>query len=171
MSDIRSGDPSIRGIILTSYDDDEALFAAIMAGASGYVLNRSADRPRRRRPPGRRRPVAAGPGRHHPGARPAPHADDAPAELAQLTEREREILELIAEGLTNREIGERLFLAEKTVKNYVSSLLAKLGLERGPRRPCSRRSCWADPDGGAQGPSSRRVPTAGPAVIHRTSVG
>ena len=59
------------------------------------------------------------------------HADeDEPTELAQLTEREREILELIAEGLTNRQIGQRLYLAEKTVKNYVSSLLAKLGLER-----------------------------------------
>ena len=58
------------------------------------------------------------------------HVDDAPSELAALTEREREILELIAEGLTNRQIGERLYLAEKTVKNYVSSLLAKLGLER-----------------------------------------
>ena len=61
---------------------------------------------------------------------PLRHVDDAPSELAALTEREREILELIAEGLTNRQIGERLHLAEKTVKNYVSSLLAKLGLER-----------------------------------------
>ncbi|MDN5771780.1 MAG: response regulator transcription factor, partial [Microlunatus sp.] len=58
------------------------------------------------------------------------HADEDPSELASLTEREREILELIAEGLTNRQIGQRLYLAEKTVKNYVSSLLAKLGLER-----------------------------------------
>ena len=58
------------------------------------------------------------------------HADDAPTELSSLTEREREILELIAEGLTNRQIGQRLYLAEKTVKNYVSSVLSKLGLER-----------------------------------------
>lgn len=128
---IRSRDPSIRGIILTSYDDDEALFAAIMAGASGYVLkqirsNDLVDAVRR---------VAAGQSLLDPAVTTRVlerlrHADDAPSELAQLTEREREILELIAEGLTNRQIGQRLYLAEKTVKNYVSSLLAKLGLER-----------------------------------------
>ena len=128
---IRSRDPAIRGLILTSYDDDEALFAAIMAGASGYVLKQIrgtdlVDAVRR---------VAAGQSLLDPAVTTRVldrlrHADDAPAELAQLTEREREILELIAEGLTNRQIGERLFLAEKTVKNYVSSLLAKLGLER-----------------------------------------
>ena len=128
---IRSRDPSIHGIILTSYDDDEALFAAIMAGASGYVLKQIrstdlVDAVRR---------VAAGQSLLDPAVTTRVldrlrHADDAPSELAQLTEREREILELIAEGLTNRQIGERLYLAEKTVKNYVSSLLAKLGLER-----------------------------------------
>jgi len=128
---VRSRDPSIRGIILTSYDDDEALFAAIMAGASGYVLKQIrstdlVDAVRR---------VAVGQSLLDPAVTTRVldrlrHADDAPSELAQLTEREREILELIAEGLTNRQIGERLYLAEKTVKNYVSSLLAKLGLER-----------------------------------------
>ena len=128
---IRPHDPSIRGLILTSYDDDEALFAAIMAGASGYVLKQIrstdlVDAVRR---------VAAGQSLLDPAVTTRVldrlrHADDAPSELAQLTEREREILELIAEGLTNRQIGERLYLAEKTVKNYVSSLLAKLGLER-----------------------------------------
>lgn len=128
---IRSRDPSIRGLILTSYDDDEALFAAIMAGASGYVLKQIrstdlVDAVRR---------VAAGQSLLDPAVTSRVldrlrHADDAPSELAQLTEREREILELIAQGLTNRQIGERLYLAEKTVKNYVSSLLAKLGLER-----------------------------------------
>lgn len=128
---IRSRDPNIRGIILTSYDDDEALFAAIMAGASGYVLkqirsNDLVDAVRR---------VAAGQSLLDPAVTTRVlerlrHADDEPTELAQLTEREREILELIAEGLTNRQIGQRLYLAEKTVKNYVSSLLAKLGLER-----------------------------------------
>jgi DNA-binding NarL/FixJ family response regulator len=128
---IRSRDHSIRGLILTSYDDDEALFAAIMAGASGYVLKQIrstdlVDAVRR---------VAAGQSLLDPAVTTRVldrlrHADDAPSELAQLTEREREILELIAEGLTNRQIGERLYLAEKTVKNYVSSLLAKLGLER-----------------------------------------
>ena len=129
---IRSRDPSIRGVILTSYDDDEALFAAIMAGASGYVLkqirsNDLVDAVRR---------VAAGQSLLDPAVTTRVlerlrHADeDEPTELAQLTEREREILELIAEGLTNRQIGQRLYLAEKTVKNYVSSLLAKLGLEQ-----------------------------------------
>jgi len=129
--DIRSVDPSIRALILTSYDDDEALFAAILAGASGYVLKQITghdllDTVRR---------VAAGQSMIDPALTArvldrvrngVPEGD----ELADLTAREREILELIAEGLTNRQIGERLFLAEKTVKNYVSSLLAKLGLER-----------------------------------------
>jgi two-component system, NarL family, response regulator DevR len=128
---IRSRDPSISGIILTSYDDDEALFAAIMAGAAGYVLKQIrstdlVDAVRR---------VAAGQSLLDPAVTARVldrirHADEAPSELARLTDREREILVLIAEGLTNRQIGERLFLAEKTVKNYVSSLLAKLGLER-----------------------------------------
>ena len=128
--EIRSIDPSINALILTSYDDDEALFAAILAGASGYVLKQIAghdllDTVRR---------VASGQSMIDPvlTARVLDRIrNGAPgaAELADLTEREREILALIAEGLTNRQIGERLFLAEKTVKNYVSSLLAKLGLE------------------------------------------
>jgi DNA-binding NarL/FixJ family response regulator len=128
--EVRSIDPSINALILTSYDDDEALFAAILAGASGYVLKQIAghdllDIVRR---------VAAGQSMIDPvlTARVLDRIrNGAPgaAELADLTEREREILTLIAEGLTNRQIGERLFLAEKTVKNYVSSLLAKLGLE------------------------------------------
>jgi DNA-binding NarL/FixJ family response regulator len=128
--EIRSIDPRINALILTSYDDDEALFAAILAGASGYVLKQIAghdllDTVRR---------VAAGQSMIDPvlTARVLDRIrNGAPgaAELADLTEREREILTLIAEGLTNRQIGERLFLAEKTVKNYVSSLLAKLGLE------------------------------------------
>jgi DNA-binding NarL/FixJ family response regulator len=129
--DIRSVDPSINALILTSYDDDEALFAAILAGASGYVLKQInghdlIDTVHR---------VAAGQSLIDPAltARVLDRVrNGAPSqpELADLTEREREILGLIAEGMTNRQIGERLFLAEKTVKNYVSSLLAKLGLER-----------------------------------------
>lgn len=129
--DVRSVDPSIRALILTSYDDDEALFAAILAGASGYVLKQITghdlvDTVRR---------VAAGQSLIDPSLtvrvlERVRHGQQQPDELASLTEREREILALIAEGLTNRQIGERLFLAEKTVKNYVSSLLAKLGLER-----------------------------------------
>jgi two-component system response regulator DevR len=128
---VRAVDPSIGALILTSYDDDEALFAAIMAGASGYVLKqiRGADL------------VAAV---HHVAdggslidpaltARVLERIRSGPAtapELADLTEQELKLLGHIAEGLTNRQIGERMFLAEKTVKNYVSSILAKLGLER-----------------------------------------
>ena len=129
--DIRSGHPEIAALILTSYDDDEALFAAIMAGAAGYVLKQIrghdlVDAVRR---------VAAGQSLLDPAVtaqvldrlRQGPPQDSA---LAPLTDQERRILELIGEGLTNRQIGERMFLAEKTVKNYVSSLLSKLGLER-----------------------------------------
>jgi two-component system, NarL family, response regulator DevR len=129
---VRSRNPDIRAVILTSYDDDEALFAAIMAGAAGYVLKQIRsdallDAVRR---------VAAGQSLLDPAVtarvleRLRHGGEDEPHELASLTEREREILSLIAEGLTNRQIGQRLYLAEKTVKNYVSSLLAKLGLER-----------------------------------------
>ncbi|HLN76749.1 MAG TPA: response regulator transcription factor [Nocardioidaceae bacterium] len=129
--EVRSIDPNIKALILTSYDDDEALFAAILAGAAGYVLKQIAgsdliDGVRR---------VAAGQSLLDPTltarvlerVRKGPEVNE---ELSALTEQERKILALIAEGLTNRQIGERLFLAEKTVKNYVSSILAKLGLER-----------------------------------------
>jgi DNA-binding NarL/FixJ family response regulator len=129
--EVRSVDPSIRALILTSYDDDEALFAAILAGASGYVLKQITgtdlvDGIRR---------VAAGQSLIDPSLtakvlQRVRQGPGAPEELAGLTEQERRILGLIAEGLTNRQIGERLYLAEKTVKNYVSSILAKLGLER-----------------------------------------
>jgi two-component system, NarL family, response regulator DevR len=129
--EIRSQDESVRAIILTSYDDDDALFAAIMAGSAGYVLKQIhgtdlVDGIRR---------VAAGQSLLDPAliARVLQRVRDGsgpPDELAALTEQERRILACIAEGMTNRQIGERLFLAEKTVKNYVSSLLAKLGLER-----------------------------------------
>jgi DNA-binding NarL/FixJ family response regulator len=129
--DIRSVDPSIHALILTSYDDDEALFAAIMAGASGYILKQVTGNDLVEIV----RKVAAGQSLIDPSltARVLERlrqGEQAPSELAALTEREREILELIAEGLTNRQIGERVFLAEKTVKNYVSSVLTKLGLER-----------------------------------------
>ena len=128
---VRAVDPSIRALILTSYDDDEALFAAIMAGASGYVLKeiKGADLV------GAVRQVAAGNSLRDPAlpARVLDRVRTGPAtapELAELTDQELKLLALIAEGLTNRQIGERMFLAEKTVKNYVSSILAKLGLER-----------------------------------------
>lgn len=128
---VRAVDPSIHALILTSYDDDEALFAAIMAGAAGYVLKeiRSSDLVTAVRH------VAAGKSLIDPAMtatvleriRNGPHTPD---ELAALTDQERVLLGHIAEGLTNRQIAEQMFLAEKTVKNYVSSILAKLGLER-----------------------------------------
>ncbi len=128
---IRSVDPSINALILTSYDDDEALFAAIMAGASGYVLKeiRSSDLV------SAVRHVAAGQSLIDPAMTAIVldrirRGPDTPDELASLTDQERILLGHIAEGLTNRQIAEKMFLAEKTIKNYVSSLLAKLGLER-----------------------------------------
>ena len=129
--EIRSTNPEIAALILTSYDDDEALFSAIMAGAAGYVLKQIrgtdlVDAVRR---------VAAGQSLLDPAVtqqvldrlRVGPPQD---AALAPLTDQERRVLGLIGEGLTNRQIGERMFLAEKTIKNYVSALLSKLGMER-----------------------------------------
>jgi two-component system response regulator DevR len=129
--EIRSSRPEVAALILTSYDDDEALFSAIMAGAAGYVLKQIrgtdlVDAVRR---------VAAGQSLLDPAVtqqvldrlRQGPPQDLA---LAPLTDQERRILELIGEGMTNRQIAEQMFLAEKTVKNYVSSLLHKLGMER-----------------------------------------
>jgi DNA-binding NarL/FixJ family response regulator len=128
---VRAVDPTISALILTSYDDDEALVAAIMAGASGYVLKeiRGTDLVQAVRH------VAAGGSLIDPSltARVLERVRNGPAtapELADLTEQELKLLAYIAEGLTNRQIGEKMFLAEKTVKNYVSSILAKLGLER-----------------------------------------
>jgi DNA-binding NarL/FixJ family response regulator len=129
--DIRSRMPEVACLMLTSFGDDEALFDAIMAGAAGYVLKqiRGTDLV------GAIRTVASGQSLLDPEAasrvmarmRDASRHSDP---LAGLTGQERKILELIGEGLTNRQIGERLFLAEKTVKNYVSALFAKLGMER-----------------------------------------
>lgn len=128
--DVRSADPSIKVLILTSYDDDDALFAAIIAGAAGYVLkqvrgNDLIDAVRR---------VSAGQSLLDPAITMQVlerirngHADDP---ISRLTAQERRILDLIGEGMTNRQIAEAMSLAEKTVKNYVSQLLAKLGLER-----------------------------------------
>jgi two-component system response regulator DevR len=129
--DIRSSQPSVRCVILTSYDDEDAIFAAVMAGASGYLLKQI----RGTSLVDAIRQVAAGKSLLDPSVTErllARLREGHPRDerLASLTEREREILNLIAEGLTNRQIGERLFLAEKTVKNYVSGLLAKLGLQR-----------------------------------------
>jgi DNA-binding NarL/FixJ family response regulator len=133
--ELRSATPGLACLMLTSFDDDDALLDAIMAGASGYVLKQikgsdlvSAVRT-----------VASGQSMLDPattarlmtslrgdGTGGAPEPDP----LADLTPRERQILALIGEGLTNRQIGKRLYLSEKTVKNNVSRLLAKLGVER-----------------------------------------
>jgi two-component system response regulator DevR len=129
--EVRAANPEIAVVILTSFDDDDALFSAIMAGAAGYVLKQIrgtdlVDVVRR---------VAGGQSLLDPAVtqrvltriregRP----DEDP--LTSLTEQERRLLDLIGEGLTNRQIAAEMFLAEKTVKNYVSQLLAKLGLAR-----------------------------------------
>jgi two-component system, NarL family, response regulator DevR len=128
---VRSVDPTIKGLILTSYDDDDALFDAIMAGASGYMLKQVTGQDLI----GAIHQVAAGNSLIDPSlmARVLERVRNGPAtapELAGLTGQELKLLELIGEGLTNRQIGERMYLAEKTVKNYVSHLFAKLGLER-----------------------------------------
>jgi two-component system, NarL family, response regulator DevR len=128
--EIRSRHPEVNALILTSYDDDEALFAAIMAGAAGYILkqvrgNDFVDIVRR---------VAAGQSMLDPAVtaqvlerlRKGPEVDPG---LASLTQQEQRILTLIGEGKTNRQIAQEMYLAEKTVKNYTSSLYAKLGLE------------------------------------------
>ncbi len=129
--DVRAVDPSIHALILTSYDDDEALFSAIMAGAAGYVLKQIrgtdlVDAVRR---------VAAGQSLLDPAVTARVLARirsgvEQPHERKSLTDQERRILQYVALGLTNHEIAVKMFLADKTVKNYVSSVLAKLGLER-----------------------------------------
>lgn len=125
---VRSIDPNIRGLVLTSYADDEALFSAIMAGASGYVLKKigSSDLV------DAVRLVAAGKSLLDPEVTAQVfervRMGNEPDELSELSGQERRVIELIAEGLTNRQIAERMGLTEKTVKNYVSHLLAKLGL-------------------------------------------
>jgi two-component system, NarL family, response regulator DevR len=128
--EIRSRHPDVQCVMLTSFSDDEALFSAVMAGAVGYVLKQVSGIDL---VAGIRR-VAAGQSLLDPvltarlleRMRTRPPDD----ELAVLSDQERRVLDLIGEGLTNRQIGERLFLAEKTVKNYVSNLLGKLGMSR-----------------------------------------
>ncbi|MDR3031796.1 response regulator transcription factor [Kitasatospora cineracea] len=130
--EIRSQDPSVKCLMLTSFSDDEALFDSIMAGASGYVLKaiRGTDLL------SAVRDVAAGKSLLDPVAtsrvlaRLRDGGEKEDERIAQLTKQERRILDLIGEGMTNRQIGNELHLAEKTVKNYVSSLLAKMGMER-----------------------------------------
>jgi two-component system response regulator DevR len=133
--ELRSRMPELACLMLTSFDDDDALLDAIMAGAAGYVLKqiKGSDLI------AAVRTVASGQSMLDPATtarlmsslrhqdEPASPQDET---LAALTPREREILELIGEGLTNRQIGNRLFLSEKTVKNHISRMLAKLGVER-----------------------------------------
>ncbi|MBO0713306.1 MAG: response regulator transcription factor [Acidimicrobiales bacterium] len=155
--EIRSRHPEVACLILTSFADDEALAHAVLAGASGYVLKQiqgnelvSAVRS-----------VAAG----HSLIPPATaervlaelhRADAEREEVERLTAREREILGLIAQGKTNRQIGSELFLAEKTVKNYVSNLLAKLGMAR-RSEAASYATRLADRRGGMTGAASSEV--------------
>jgi DNA-binding NarL/FixJ family response regulator len=128
--EIRSSYPEIACLMLTSFADDEAVFSAILAGAAGYVLKqvRGTDLVDAVRRVGRGESILdpLSTDRVLQRLRQPPEPD----ELAGLTKQERRILDLIAEGMTNRQIGEQLFLAEKTVKNYVSNLLAKLGMSR-----------------------------------------
>jgi len=130
---ILSAHPEMRCLMLTAYDDDQASYAAVLAGASGYVLKDI----RGQKLVEGIRAVAAGRtlitravSDKVVSALSASAAADSRSDLPELTLRERQVLGLIADGLTNRQIGERLELAEKTVKNYVSGLLAKLGMER-----------------------------------------
>ena len=133
--------------MLTSFSGDDALFDAIMAGAAGYVMKqiRGTDLV------GAIRTVAAGGSLLDPDAArkvmarmrdQAARADP----LTGLTPQERKILELIGQGLTNRQIGEQLFLAEKTVKNYISGLFAKLGMERRTQAAAYAARVFADRD-------------------------
>jgi DNA-binding NarL/FixJ family response regulator len=130
--ELRSQLPQLRCIMLTSFADDDALFDAIMAGATGYVLKQI----RGNDLVGAIRTVASGQSLLDPRTtarvldRMRETANRRRDPLATLTDQERTVLEHIGEGLTNRQIAERMFLAEKTVKNYVSHLLAKLGMER-----------------------------------------
>jgi DNA-binding NarL/FixJ family response regulator len=132
--ELRSRMPGLACLMLTSFDDEEALLDAIMAGASGYVLKQITGTDLVNAV----RTVASGQSMLDPGAtarvmarlRGGPVQEEQAQGLPGLTEREREILALVGEGLTNREIGKRLYLAEKTVKNNISRLLAKLGVER-----------------------------------------
>lgn len=129
--DVRSAHPEISCLILTAYDDDDALRSAVLAGASGYVLKDIRSRALvdaiRRVASGRTIQPAAVLRQAATALQPQ-ERDQAVDPVLSL--REGQVLALIAEGLTNREIGQRLGLAEKTVKNYVSALLAKLGMER-----------------------------------------
>lgn len=140
---LRSRLPELRCLILTSYNDDDALVRAVLAGAAGYVLkdilgNDLIDAVRT---------VAGGGSLLEPTAAGAlmdamRRGADSDDQLAGLTDQERNILRLIGQGMTNRQIGEELYLAEKTVKNYVSNLFAKLGLHRRTQAAVLASQIW-----------------------------
>jgi DNA-binding NarL/FixJ family response regulator len=146
--------PEVACLILTSYEDDQGLFDAVMAGAAGFVLKQihGTDLV------GAVRTVASGQSMLDPTAasklmarlRGAAQKQDP---LTGLTEQERRILELIGEGLTNRQIGERMFLAEKTVKNYVSAIFQKLGMERRTQAAAYAARIFDHEDAGHQLPA------------------
>lgn len=123
--EIRTRDPGIRVLVVTSFDDEEARSAAALAGASGYVLKQVRGEDLREAV----RRVAEG---RSAGRAPDPVGSPAPGDprLETLTPQERRVLVLITEGLSNREIGDRIGISEKTVRNYVSGVLSKLGFAR-----------------------------------------
>lgn len=127
---VRSVDPNLKCLILTSYDDDHALRGAVLAGAAGYVLKQINNNDL----VANIRPAAAGESLFGPGVAErvikGMTAEPIDPRFSHLTVQERKVLDCIGRGMTNRQIGQELFLAEKTVKNYVSSVLAKLGFER-----------------------------------------
>jgi two-component system, NarL family, response regulator DevR len=129
--EVRSVDPTLNCLILTSYDDEQALRGAVLAGAAGYVLKEIGGTDLlgalRRAARGESLFDASVKAKIIQGLTEPQHVDP---RVASLTPQERRILDLVGEGLTNRQIGEQMLLAEKTVKNYVSSMLAKLGFER-----------------------------------------
>ncbi|PYI64753.1 DNA-binding response regulator [Arthrobacter livingstonensis] len=129
--DVRSVDPTLRCLILTSYDDEQALRGAVLAGASGYVLKEIDGTDLLTS----LRRTAKGESLFNPDVmakvvQGLAEPDRVDPRISALTPQEGRVLKLIGTGMTNREIGREMFLAEKTVKNYVSSLLAKLGFER-----------------------------------------
>lgn len=159
--ELRSHMPELACLMLTSFDDEEALLDAIMAGASGYVLKQITGTDLVHAV----RTVAAGQSMLDPGATARVMArlrggaeepeEQAASALSGLTDREREILALVGEGLTNREIGKRLYLAEKTVKNNISRLLAKLGVERRVQAAVIATQALGTPDDRDGTPPSR----------------
>lgn len=155
--DVRSVDPTINCLILTSFDDEQALRGAVLAGARGYVLKEIGGTDLI----GALRRAAAGESLFEDGvvARTledmvAPSGHD--PRMDALTPQERRVLELVGGGLTNRQIAAEMFLAEKTVKNYVSSLLSKLGFERRTQAAVyiANRGASASPGGSGPGTTS-----------------